>query len=61
MTVDGRMTADKFIGFLKRLLTGHKDPVFLIVDGHTTHRAAKVKKFVASTEGKLRLFYLPPY
>jgi len=61
MTVDGRMTADKFIRFLKRLLTGHEDPVFLIVDGHPTHRAVKVKKFVASTDGRLRLFYLPPY
>jgi len=61
MTVDGRMTADKFTGFLKRLLTGHEDPVFPIVDGHPTHRAAKVKEFIASTDGRPRLFYLPPY
>lgn len=61
MIVDGRMTTDKFIVFLKRLLTGQEGPVFLIVDGHPTHRATKVKKFVAATEGRLRLFYLPSY
>ena len=61
MTVEGRMNADKFIEFLKRLINGATHPVFLIVDGHPTHRAVKVKKFVASTEGRLRLFFLPPY
>ncbi|MDD5434652.1 MAG: transposase, partial [Nitrospira sp.] len=25
------------------------------------HRSSEVKKFVQSTKGKLRLFYLPPY
>jgi transposase len=61
MTVDGRMNAAKFIEFLKRLMTGTDRPVFLIVDGHPTHRAVKVKKFVTATEGRLRLFFLPPY
>ena len=61
MTVNGRMNAAKFIEFLKRLMTGTERPVFLIVDGHPTHRAVKVKKFVAATGGRLRLFYLPPY
>jgi transposase len=61
MTVNGRMNAGKFIEFLQRLMKGANRPVFLIVDGHPTHRAVKVKKFVASTEGKLRLFFLPPY
>jgi transposase len=61
MTVNGRMNAAKFIEFLQRLMKGSDRPVFLIVDGHPTHRAVKVKKFVASTKGKLRLFFLPPY
>ncbi len=61
MTVTGRMNAAKFIEFLQKLMKGTNRPVFLVVDGHPTHRAAKVKKFVASTEGKLRLFFLPPY
>lgn len=61
MTLKGRMTADRFIEFLNRLMKGAKRPIFVIVDGHPTHRAVKVKKFVAATNGKLRLFFLPPY
>lgn len=61
MTVDGRMNAGKFIEFLKRLLHNAKRPVFLIVDGHPSHRARKVFDFIRSTNGMLRLFFLPPY
>ena len=61
MTVDGRMNSAKFIEFLKRLMTGNDRSIFLIVDGHPSHRAVKVKKFVAATKGGLRLFFLPPY
>jgi transposase len=55
------LTADVFIGFLKGLLHDEKSPVFLIVDQHSVHRSKKVQEFVASTKGRLRLFYLPPY
>ncbi len=61
MTVEGRMNAGKFIEFLKRLLRNAEQPVFLIVDGHPSHRARKVFEFVRKTKGKLRLFFLPPY
>jgi transposase len=61
MTVDGRMNAGKFIEFLKRLIHNASRPVFLIVDRHPSHRAKKVLEFVRSTEGRLRLFFLPPY
>ena len=61
MTINGRLNSDRFIEFLKRLIHNEEHPVFLIVDGHPTHRSAKVKKYVESTEGKLQLFYLPPY
>lgn len=61
MTVEGGFTADRFIEFLKRLMHGTDKPIYLIVDGHPAHKAKKVHKFVQSTEGKLRLFFLPPY
>ena len=61
MTVDGRMNAGKFIEFLKRLLHNAPRPVFLVVDRHPSHRAKKVLEFVRSTDGRLRLFFLPPY
>jgi len=61
MTVEGRMNSDKFIVFLKRLIHNHEKPIFLIVDGHPSHKSGKVKKYIATTQGKLRLFLLPPY
>jgi len=61
MVTDSRVNADLFIEFLKRLLHNAKRPVYLIVDGHPTHKAKKVQRFVESTEGKLKIFYLPPY
>ncbi len=61
MLVEGRLTSDVFISFLKRLLHNWPRPVFLIVDGHPVHKSAAVSRFVASTGGKLQLFHLPPY
>jgi transposase len=61
MTVNGKMTADRFIEFLERLLKNQSTPVFLIVDGHPVHRSARVRTFVESTDGRLKLFHLPAY
>jgi transposase len=61
LIVHERVTATVFIAFLKRLVHNAPRPVFLIVDGHPTHKAVAVSKFVESTKGKLRLFFLPPY
>jgi len=61
MLNEGTTTAKVFIEFLKRLLIGTDKPVFLIVDGHSTHRSKMVREFVNQTEGKLKLFFLPPY
>jgi len=61
MVTQGRVGAGVFVAFLKRLIYNAERPIFLIVDGHPAHKAKMVTKFVASLEGKLRLFYLPPY
>jgi transposase len=61
MTVKGRVNADRFIEFLERLIKNAPTPVYLIVDGHPVHRSTQVRTYVESTEGKLKLFYLPPY
>jgi transposase len=61
MVVKGGVGAKVFMTFLKRLVHGQRRPVFLIVDGHPVHRAKLVKAYVESTNGKLRLFSLPPY
>lgn len=57
----GGVNADVFIKFLKRLVSGAKRPIFLIVDRGSAHRAKKVADYVASLKGALRLFFLPPY
>lgn len=43
------------------MLAEIEGPVFLIVDGSSVHAAKEVKEFVAATEGRLRIFFLPPY
>lgn len=61
MAVRGRVGAVRFIDFLKRLIHGVEQKVFLIVDGHPVHKAQSVIRFVESHKDRLRLFYLPPY
>ena len=60
-TFTGTMDAAVFIAFCRRLLHDDTGPVFLILDGHPVHRSKAVKQFVGTTEGRLRLFFLPPY
>jgi len=59
--VKGRVTADVFVEFLKRLIRGRQRPIFLIVDGHPTHKSTAVKRFVENVKDRLQLFLLPPY
>ena len=61
MLVKGRVNGDVFAGFLRRLMHNAERPVFLILDGHSIHRSRPVSDFVARQEGRLRLFFLPPY
>jgi len=61
MTVKGTFTAPVFVEFLKRLLHKADRPVFLIVDGHPTHRSGLVSRFVGASDGMLHLFFLPGY
>ena len=57
----GMLSATVFIEFLQAFLKGRRGPVFLVVDGHPSHRAKKVQEFVQSTRGRLELHFLPPY
>ena len=57
----GGVNAAVFIEFLKRLMVGAKNKIFLIVDRGPAHIAKKTKTFVASLGGRLKLFHFPPY
>lgn len=61
MVCTGTVAAPQFCEFLDRLMRGRRRKVFLIVDGHSIHRAKAVLAHVAQYEGKLELLYLPPY
>ncbi len=61
MCTKGNVTSPVFIEFLKRLVHNTEKPIYLIVDGHPTHKAKLTKEYVESTNGKLTLFFLPAY
>jgi transposase len=58
---DGNLNASVFLDFCRRLLDDTSGPVFLVLDGHPVHRSGAVKAFAASTDGRLRLCFLPGY
>ena len=58
---EGSLNAERFIEFLQALLHDFDTPVFLVVDGSSVHKARIVKEYLASTRGRLELFFLPPY
>lgn len=61
MCVEGRVNAAVFIDFLNRLISGCDKKVFLVVDGHPSHKANKVSQFIAKNKNRIELFFLPPY
>ena len=61
MGVKGRVNAEVFITFLKRLMEGMDRPIFLIVHGHPAYKALKVRRFLETVGNKLQLFFLPLY
>ena len=57
----GGVNAEVFIEFLKRLISVAMRPIILIVDRGPAHIAKKTKVFAERLNGKLRLYFLPPY
>ena len=58
---EGNLNATVFLDFCRRLLHDASGPVLLVLDGHPVHRSNAVKAFAASTNGRLRLCFLPGY
>ncbi len=61
MLHEGLVNAAVFRTFLEQLMLGATQPIFLVVDGHSIHKAKLVSEYVASTNGMLELHFLPPY
>jgi len=56
-----RLNATAFMQFLQRFIKGRNGPIYLVLDGHPSHRAKLVQQYVASLKGKLELHFLPGY
>lgn len=56
-----RLNATRFIEFLKAFRRGRRQPIYLVVDGHPSHRARIVAQYVQSLKGRLELHFLPGY
>ncbi len=61
MVFKERFTSAVFIEFLKRLIKGVKNKIFLIIDGHPVHKSKAVKKWIAENGGLIEIFLLPAY
>jgi transposase len=66
MVFAGRLNAGKFIEFLGRLLrVSAERKLFLIIDSHPAHKAAKVRRWLdekpTDRAGRLERFFLPGY
>jgi transposase len=57
----GKLNAGRFVEFLQDFMKGRRERVFLVVDGHPSHKAKKVQAYVKSLGGKLEVHFLPPY
>ena len=60
-TYTGKLDSEAFVIFLRNFMKGRRNKVFLVVDGHPAHKAKIVKEYVAGTQGRLELHFLPPY
>lgn len=59
--LSGNLNSALFINYLEKLMHDIPGPIFLIVDGYPSHKSKETLEFVQSTEGRLNLFFLPPY
>jgi transposase len=60
-TYAGGLNGELFIELLRQLMHRRKKPVRLILDSLPAHKRSIVRDYVASTDGKLSLHFLPGY
>ena len=61
MTYTSRMSANKYILFLDRLIRSHEQKVYLIADNLPVHHANKVKAWAEDHKDEIELYYIPSY
>jgi hypothetical protein len=58
-TYAGGLNGELFVQLLRQLMHRRKKAVYLILDGLPAHKRTLVRDYVAATQGKLNLFFLP--
>lgn len=58
---EGALNGELFIELLKKMMHRRRRSVHLILDSLPAHKTAIVRDYVASTEGRLTLHFLPGY
>jgi len=61
MLYETKMTQQRFIEFMERLITDAKRKVFFIVDNLKVHHGKIVAEWLAEHKDKIELFFIPPY
>jgi transposase len=60
-TYPGALNAELFVDLLQQLMYRRKKAVHLVLDSLPAHKKACVREYVASTNGRLTLHFLPGY
>lgn len=58
---EGALNGELFVELLKKMMHRRRKPVHLILDSLPAHKRVLVRDYVASTEGRLTLHFLPGY
>lgn len=61
MVFKKRFTMPVLLAFLRRLLRSVQGKVFLIADGHPVHHGKMVRRWLATQQQRITLFFLPGY
>jgi transposase len=61
MGYHGKMNAQLFLKFLRRLIQGNKKKIFLILDNLRVHHATPVQAWLEEHSEQIELFFLPSY
>jgi transposase len=60
-TYDGALNGEGFIELLQQLMKYRRKPVHLVLDSLPAHKKVIVRDYVAATEGRLTMHFLPGY
>lgn len=60
-TYAGALNGERFVELLRQLMHRRRKPVYLVLDSLPAHKRTLVRDYVASTQGKLSLHFLPGY